>query len=199
MRFDRGKLPLETKDASRDQGFFRKEAGIVHQEPGAEVVGPVEHQVVVDQQGHHVVGVDMLLIRLHVDVGIQRLQEPSAGLDLGDSDVGRGMEDLPLQVGEIYDVAVNQANRADARRSQIQRNRGTQTSGADDQDLGPAQFLLTFSSHLIEDDLPAVSFDLFFGKIHCRHLFHHVQFDGIDKHAFIAQARDRAFDFFGLA
>ncbi len=198
MRFDRGKLSFKTKDAPRDQGLFRKEAGIVHQESGAEVIGAVEHQVVVGQQGHHVLGGDGLLIRLHEDVGIQRLQKPAAGFDLGDPHVGRGVEDLPLQVREIHHVAVDQADRADACRSQIQRDRRPQTSGADDKDFGPAQFLLAFPSHLLEDDLPAVSFDLFFGKIHFRPLFHHVQFNGIDEHAFVAQTRNRTFDFFGF-
>ena len=49
MRFDRRKLPFKTKDASRNQGLFRKEAGVIHEEPGAEVIGAVEHQIVVGQ------------------------------------------------------------------------------------------------------------------------------------------------------
>ena len=140
----------------------------------------------------------MLLIGLHVDVGIQRLQKPAAGFDLGDAHVGRGVEDLPLQVREIHHVAVDQSDRADARCSQIQRDRRPQTSGADDQDLGPAQFLLTFSANLLEDDLPAVSFYLFFAKIHYQPLLHHVEFNGIDEHALVPHAGNRAFDLFGF-
>ena len=199
MRFDRGQLPLKTKDASRDQGFFCKETGVIHQESGAEVIGPVQHQVVIRQQGHNIFGADMLLIRLHADVGIQCLQKPTAGFDLGNSHVGRGVEDLPLQVRKIDHVAVNQSDRADTRRAQVQGDRGTQASGANHKDLGPAQFLLPLAANLLEDDLPAVPFDLVFGKIHVRPLFHHVEFNRVYEHALLPQTCNRAFDFFGFA
>ena len=199
MRFDRGQLPFKTKDASRNQGFLRKEAGVIHQEPGAEVVRAVQHQVVVRQQRHDVLGTDVFLIRLHADVGIQRLQKPAPGFDLVNSHVGRGVEDLPLQVRKIDHVAVNQSDRADTRRAQVQGDRRTQASGADHKDLGPAQFLLPFTANLLEDDLPAVSFDLIFGKIHVPPLFHHVEFNRVYEHALLPQPCNGAFDFFCFA
>ena len=46
MRLDRGQLTLKPKHAGGDQCFLGKETGVVHQKPRREVVGSVQHDIV---------------------------------------------------------------------------------------------------------------------------------------------------------
>ena len=55
----------------------------------------------------------------------------------GMSNRGRGMQDLPLQVREVDDIAIDQANGADAGCSEIQSGRRAEPTGADKQALSP--------------------------------------------------------------
>jgi len=78
-------------------------------------------------------------------------------LELRTPDVGRAVENLPVQVRDVDAIEVDQTDASDPRRREIQRGRTAETSGADDQDRGLCQFFLAFGSYLGELDLAGVA------------------------------------------
>ena len=69
--------------------------------------------------------------------------------------------DLPLQVGEIDDVEIDEAEFADAGRGEIQAERRAESAGADQQHLGVLELELTFHADFRHDQVAAVAQDLF--------------------------------------
>jgi hypothetical protein len=76
------------------------------------------------------------------------------------------VEDLPLEVREINDIAVDQSNRADAGRGQVQSSRRSQPSGSDKEHFGLAEFQLALAADILQDDVTAVPLDLSFSEFH---------------------------------
>ena len=66
----------------------------------------------------------LTLVATNLDTGLRRP-------DLRLSDVGGAVNDLPLQVAEIDDVEVDDAERAHAGRGEIERRRRSETTSAD--------------------------------------------------------------------
>ena len=71
------------------------------------------------------------------------------------------VDDLPLQVARVHHVEVHQAQRADARRRQIERQRRTQPAGAHAQHLRRLQLLLALHAHFGQDQVARIARDLF--------------------------------------
>ena len=76
---------------------------------------------------------------------------------LGMADVGRRIEDLPLQVREIDAVGVAQRQRAHAGRGEKVRNGRAEAADADDQRMRGCEAGLRIGSELVEQDVPAVA------------------------------------------
>jgi hypothetical protein len=64
------------------------------------------------------------------------------------------VRDLPLQVGEVHGVVVDDRDAADARGAQVQRHGRAEPAGADHQRVGRKQPLLTLHADFIEQDVP---------------------------------------------
>lgn len=58
------------------------------------------------------------------------------GSDFGHADAGGGVADLSVQVGALDDVAVDDADGADASAGDVLRGGTAETTGADDEDFG---------------------------------------------------------------
>ena len=67
------------------------------------------------------------------------------------------MEDLALQVGQIDDVEVDDADGADAGGGEVERHRRAEAAGADAQHPRRLQLALPFEADLGEDQVPAVA------------------------------------------
>src|SRR6185295_11409906 len=70
------------------------------------------------------------------------------------------MNDLPLQVTEIDDVEVDEADGPDAGGREIHCRRRSKPSCADAEHLAGFQTPLTVNAHFGHDQMPAVPFDL---------------------------------------
>ena len=75
------------------------------------------------------------------------------------------MGDLALQVGQLHPVVIDDADRADAGRGQIQRERRAQPAGADHQHARRLQLRLADAAHVLQQDVPRVAADFVFGEI----------------------------------
>ena len=70
------------------------------------------------------------------------------------------VEDLALEVREVDDVEVDDADRADAGEREVERRRAAEAARADDQHLRLHELALTDGADLRHDDVPAVAVDL---------------------------------------
>src|SRR5204863_9990557 len=77
-------------------------------------------------------------------------------------DVVRRAQNLALQVAEVDDVEVDDADRADAGGGEIHRDRRAESACADAQDLRRLQLFLPVEADLRKDQVPAVPLDLVF-------------------------------------
>ena len=75
------------------------------------------------------------------------------------------MDDLALQVAEVDDVEIDDADGADTGGGQIHRGRRTEAAGADAQHAARLQPSLTVDADLRHDQVPAVTFDFVVGEL----------------------------------
>src|SRR6201996_6448850 len=153
-------LAVEPVDRAPHVRLVQQHAGVVDQVTGGEVVGPVHDQVVRTENVERVVGVQPLLVQHDLDVRVH-LKNASAGrFGLGTADVGDAVDDLPLQVRLVHHVEVDDAERADAGRGQVQQRGRAETAGPDHQHLGVLQPLLPGHAHVGDDEVPRVALHL---------------------------------------
>ena len=148
-----------------DVGLAGEVAGVVHEIARVEVVRPVDDQVVVLDDVHHVVHVDARGQRDDVHVGVERAEHLRARLDLGPPDIGRGVEDLALEVGHVDDVAVHQADGADAGRGEVDAPSASRGPPAPISSTFERRSLpLALLAHLGQQEVAAVALDLLGGE-----------------------------------
>ena len=86
--------------------------------------------------------------------------EPVAGrVQFGPADVGGAVQDLPLQIAEIDDVEIDEAEPADAGCGEVEAQRRAEAAGADEQHAGRFEPLLAVDADLRHDQVPAVAGD----------------------------------------
>ena len=141
-------------------GLALAHRGVVQQVARREVVGAVDDHVVVADQVEHVVAVEADRVRHHVHVGVERLDRLLGRLHLRNADALVVVDHLALQVGQVDLVVVDDAERADARRGQIQGGRGAEPAGADQQHLGLEQLLLPLEADLRNQQVARVALAL---------------------------------------
>ena len=138
--------------------------GVVEHVAHGEVVGAVDHDVVVADDAFHVGGIQAHIVGDDVDVGVEQRQRLLRGVDLALTDPVDVVQDLALQVRLVDHVHVDDADRADTGRSQVQRGRRSQTAGAEQQDTGAEQLLLALLAHLGQQQVTAVPVALLGGQ-----------------------------------
>ena len=74
------------------------------------------------------------------------------------------MDDLALQVGDVDDVVVDDAERADAGGGEVERGRRAQAAGAEQQDLGVEQLPLALDADLGQQEVARVALALLGGE-----------------------------------
>jgi hypothetical protein len=79
------------------------------------------------------------------------------------------VDDLALEVGDVHDVVVDDAQRPDARRREVERGGRAQAAGAEQEHLGVEQLLLALDADLGQEEVAAVALPLL-GRERPRHL-----------------------------
>ena len=106
-------------------------------------------------------------MRLEMNMRIERVNHLRGAVDLAPSDIGRGVDDLALQVGQRDDVVIDHAERADTGGGQIHQDRRTEAAGADHQHGRLFQRGLPGAADLAQHDMAGVAFE-FVGRQHGR-------------------------------
>src|SRR5439155_815540 len=104
-------------------GFAEHHTRIVHQVAGGKVVAAVDDHVIVGENLQRVLTGEHGLMRYHGDVRVDVFQRAAGGLSLRAADVVGEVHHLPVQVGQIDTVAVDDAERADAGCGEVDRRR----------------------------------------------------------------------------
>jgi hypothetical protein len=125
-----------------DKGLVQCDAEVVDEILGGIVVGGIEDEVIRGQEFPGVVAGQAAGMRFEADMGIQRAQAGDGGLNLGPADVGGGVQDLALEIGDLHDVGIDEAQQADAGGGEIEERGGTEAAAADDQDAAGAELFL---------------------------------------------------------
>ena len=108
------------------------------------------------------------LLASHQDAG-EFIETPALSTDTflptpveaeNDADVGRRVEDLPLKIRDVDDVAVHQRERPHAGRREIERGGRAEATGADQQDLQAQELPLALVADLGQKEVAAVTLDL---------------------------------------
>ncbi len=94
---------------------------------------------------------------LDLDVRVQRSDRLLRRVDLGDTDALGVVDHLALEVGEVDDVVVDDPERADPGRGQVQRRGRAEAAGAEQQHLGVEQLLLAVDPDLVKQQVARVA------------------------------------------
>ena len=96
--------------------------------------------------------------------GLSAWIDCSAESTFGVADAVGRVDHLALQVREVDDVVVDDAERADAGRGEIQRGRRAEPAGAEQQDLRVEQLLLALDADLRDEHVARVAVALLCGE-----------------------------------
>ena len=80
-----------------------------------------------------------------------------SGVELAAANVACGVNDLALQVARVDDVEIDQAQRADAGRGQVERERRAETAGANAEHARSLEFLLALDANFGQDEMARVA------------------------------------------
>ena len=104
-------------------------------------------------------------MRLDLHLRIDRVRRPGGRFRLRFADPVGGVGDLALQVRQLHPIVIDDADRADASRREVQRERRAQPAGADHQHPRRLQLGLPDAAHVLQQDVPGVAADFVFGEI----------------------------------
>ena len=151
------RLAFKAKNRTVGVRLAGEHAGVIDQVARLEVVRAVGDDVVVAKDiervragQHHVVLDDLC-------AGVERGQFVGGGVDLQSADIGRRVNDLPLQIAFVDNVEVDQPERADTGRGQIERERRTQPSRANAEHSCGLELLLTLDPDFRKDQVARIA------------------------------------------
>jgi len=150
-----------TGDTSRvnpgQAGLHRK---VIEQEAGLEIVGAIEKEVTAGKKFHGILRTKIGDDALHLDARIDGEQLAFGGDGFGERFAGVGFvkERLPLKIGVLDEVAVNDFDRTDAGANQQVCRSGTDGATADHGRARSKQVLLAFGTDPGKEHLARVFF-----------------------------------------
>src|SRR5680860_759171 len=159
-----GELSVERSHRSRHQWELGQVAGIVEQIARGEIVRAVGDDVEAAQDIERILRDQPRRIELRLHMRVEPLDGGRRALGLGAAHMAGVVHDLPLEIVEAHPVIVDDADLADARRGQIQKERRAEAAGADHEHARRLQALLAFAADLLQHQMALVAFDFVFGE-----------------------------------
>ena len=96
-----------------------------------------------------------------VTCGLSRAIAAAALSTFGWPTIGRGVNDLPLQIRQRHRVIVDDAERADAGRGEIQQYRRAEPAGADDEHARALERGLSRPADFAQHDMARIALEFF--------------------------------------
>ena len=160
---EHGRLAFELPDRPIDERLLQHHGRIVGEVAGGEVVAAVHDDVELLEDAERVLGGEVLPELDHLHVGVEGLEGQAGRFGLRHPDPVVGVEDLTLQIREVDHVHVDDADRADPRRREVEGHRRPEPPRADAQNLGVEELRLPRLTYLGQEKVAAVA-DLLLGR-----------------------------------
>ena len=157
-------LALPLRGGGADQRQAGDDAGVADQQPGGEIVGSVDDEVVAFEQRGLIVGGKSALDGSDGNEGIQAPHELRGKAGLGLARVAAAVDRLAVEIGEVGAVGIDDGHLADARTGQRRDHRRTDPARADHQHARGLEPLLPGPAELGQDDLAGVAGEFFVGQ-----------------------------------
>lgn len=163
---EHAQLPFELLYRAVDQRFAEFDAGIVEQIARRKIVGAVDHDIHVLQQGFDIAGSHACLQRFDLHAWIERGNALRGRADLGDADAVFHMQDLALQIAAVHHIVIGDPQVADPGGSEIERRRRAKSACTDQQHARTRQALLAFEPDLRQAQMARIALEkiLFVGR-----------------------------------
>ena len=158
---ENGKLAVKPHSRTADQRDAGGDTGAVDGVAGGEIVAAVEYHVGFSHQGGQPFAFDAFGHGAQADVGVEVAHAPDGGFGLVVTQPVAGMDDLPLQVGQVDGVVVADGKGADAAGGEVESGRAAQSAGADHQGVAGQQFFLAGDVDVRQQDVAGITDQLF--------------------------------------
>ena len=158
-------VTVELVDTAVDVRLAGQHAGVVHQVPCREIVAAVDDDVVILDDLHDVVGHEAGFMEDHVAVGVQVVDRLLGGHHLGTADVGRAVDDLPLQVRHVHHVEVDKPDSAHSGGREVVGRRGSQSARSHQQHPGVEDLHLALLPDLGHDQVAGIPKAFFLAQV----------------------------------
>lgn len=142
---------------SEDDGFAVGDGVGVHGLSGRGVVGAVDEEVGLAGEDGEVGGVEGEGDGFGVDMGIRFGEGFGGGMDFEATDVGLGVEDLPMEVGEVDEGGVDKDESADSGSGEPGGGGAPEAAEPGDEDRGIGETGLSLGADLGEPGLAVVA------------------------------------------
>ncbi len=149
--------PSKPRIEAETTGLREPDSRVVQEVARREVVGAVDDHVVRLDELEDVRGVEASVVLDDVHVRVERLDRSLRRSRLGDADsVGR-VDHLALEVGGVDHVVVDDPDRADPGRGEIESGRRAEPTGAEQKDLGVQEGDLALDADLGQERVARVA------------------------------------------
>ena len=135
-------LALQSKGRSGDEGTAGQAAGVADEVPRGDVVARVDDHVEAGDQVETISGREALVEGLDLDRAVQRQARGLGGLGLGHTYAILAVDDLPVEVRLVHNVAIDDPEPTHPGRGEIIGDRRPEASSSDDQHAARADFFL---------------------------------------------------------
>ena len=146
--------------------FFRHNTGIIDQEFCREVICSVNDKIIILDQIHNILRSNKSTISNHVYIRVQMIHSLFCRLYFCFPQIIGTVDDLSLQVGEIYLIRICDTDGSHTGCCQIHDTRCTKSAGSDDQNLCVQQFFLSFGAYFLQNDMTGVTLKLLVTECH---------------------------------
>src|SRR5262249_6475928 len=106
------RLTFKLKNTAVHHRLVSEESSIVYQVARGEVVAAIHDNVIVPKDVHDVVYRQTFIVDAHLDIGIETINRLLGRLGLGYANAVGAVQDLALQVREVHNVGIDNAQRA---------------------------------------------------------------------------------------
>lgn len=159
-------LSLKLHRRRRQQWNAEPHAGVTDGKSRGEIVAAVDHQAMIADQVWSIVGVQPLLDRIHRDEPVEPMRELCRHFGLRVSYIPLTKERLPLQVGQLDDIGIDNRELANAGPGKRGNHGAPDSPRADNRNACRLQLTLADTADLRQDNVTRVSFELGVGKVH---------------------------------
>src|SRR4029077_829607 len=145
-------------------GLIQQHAGIIDEVARRKIVSAVDDDVVIAKDIERVGTRGARFVRIDANRRIHAGQAFLGGLDLGPADVVRRKRDLPLEIGVIDDVEIDDAQAAHAGGAKVKSRGRAEPARADHKHLGLGQLELPLHANFGHDQMAAIALNLLLRK-----------------------------------